>query len=147
MTKSLHRALDRREGWESRVGLDHAARKELEFLRCFADAICRPSRIVYLDASPVGCAAFIAIDMPVSHKNWDSLQIKQSSTWRELHCVSFALKRFAHLLSGCFVKWFTDSQGVSLIVDSGSIKEHLHQLAVDIFHTAKENNIELEVAH
>ena len=31
MTKSLHRALDCREGWESRVGLDHAACKELEF--------------------------------------------------------------------------------------------------------------------
>ena len=56
MTRSLHRALDRREGWESRVGLDHAVRKELEFWkssvfhlnsRCFADAIRRPSRIVY----------------------------------------------------------------------------------------------------
>ena len=113
MTKSLHRALDRREGWKSRVDLDHAARKELEFWksnvshlnsRCFADAIRRPSRIVYSDASAVGCPAFIAIDMPVSHKNWDSLQIKQSSTWRKLHCVSFALKRFAHRLSGCFVK-------------------------------------------
>ena len=84
--------------------------------------------------------------MPVSYKNWDSLQMKKSSTWRELHCVSFALKSFAHLLSGCFVMWFTDSQAVSyLIVDSGSTKEHLHQLAVDIFHTAKENNIEVEV--
>ena len=71
--------------------------------------------------------------------------MKQSSTWRELHGVSFALKSFAHLLSGCFVKWFTDSQAVSLIVDSGSMKEYLHQLAVDIFHTAKENNIEIEV--
>ena len=66
--------------------------------------------------------------MPVSYKNWDSLQMKESFTWRELHCVSFA-----HLLSGCFVKWFTDSQAVSLIVDSGNMKEHLHQLAVDIF--------------
>ena len=107
--KSLHRALDRRVGWESRVVLDHAARKELEFWktnvfhlnsRCFADAIRRPFRIVYSGASAVGCAAFIAIDgMPVSHKNWDSLQMKQSSTWRELHGVSFALKSFAHLLS------------------------------------------------
>ena len=43
------------------------------------------------------------------------------------------------------LKWFTDSQAVSLIVDSGSMKEHLHQLAVDIFHTAKKNNIEIEV--
>ena len=48
--------------------------------------------------------------------------MKQSSTWRELHCVSFALKSFAHLLSGCFVKWFTGSQAVPLIVDSGSMK-------------------------
>ena len=31
MTKSLHRALDRREVWESRVDLDPCARKELEF--------------------------------------------------------------------------------------------------------------------
>ena len=135
--------------------MDHAARKELEFWktnvshlnsRCFADAIHRPFHIIYSDASAVGCAAFIAIDdMPVSHKNWDSLQMKQSSTWRELHGVSFALKSFAHVLSGCFIKWFTDSQAVSLIVNSGSMKEHLHQLAVDIFHTAKENNIEIEV--
>ena len=75
MTKSLHRALDRRVGWESRVVLDHAARKELEFWktnvshlnsRCFADAIRRPFRIVYSDASAVGYSAFIAIDdMPV----------------------------------------------------------------------------------
>ena len=110
--------------------MDHAARKDLEFWksnvshlssRCFADAIRRPSPIVYSDASAVGCAAFIAIDMPVSHKSWDSLQMKRSSTWRELHCVSFALKSFAHLLLGCFVKWFTDSQAVSLIIDSGSI--------------------------
>ena len=78
MTKSLHRALDRREGWEIRVGLDHSARKELEFWksnvshlnsRCFADAIRRPSRIVYSDAAAAGCTAFIAIDMPASHKN------------------------------------------------------------------------------
>ena len=62
MTESLHRALDRREAWESRVDLDHAARKELEFWksnvshlnsRCFADAIRRPSRNVYSDASAV----------------------------------------------------------------------------------------------
>ena len=69
--------------------------------------------------------------------------MKQRSTWRALHCVSFASKSFAYL-SGFSVKWFTDNQAVPLIVDSGSMKQHLHQLAVDIFHTAKENNIEIE---
>ena len=58
------------------------------------------------------------------------------------HCVNFAFKSFAHLTSRCSVKWFTDNQAVALIIDSGSMKQH--QLAVDIFHTAKENNIEIE---
>ena len=73
--------------------------------------------------------------------------MKKSSTWRKLPCVSFALKSFSNLRSRCFVKWFTGSQAVSLIVDAGSMnsKEHLHQLAVDIFHTTKENNIEVAV--
>ena len=154
MTKSLHRALDRKEGWESRVDLDPCARKELEFWknnvfhlnsRSSADPFRRPSRIVYSDASAVGCAAYIAIDnMPVSHKNWDSLQMKQSSRCRELHYVSFALKSFADLLSGCPVKWFIDNQAVPLIVESGSMNQHLNKLAVDIFYTAKANNIEIE---
>ena len=74
--------------------------------RSFLNTVCKPSRIVYSDASATGCPAFIAIDdMPVSHINWDSLQMNQSSAWRELHHVSFALKSFAHLLSGCDVRW------------------------------------------
>ena len=155
MTKRLNRALDRRQGWDSCVELDPCALKELEFWknnissfnsRSFFNTVHKPSRIVYLDASATGCAAFIAIDdTPVSHINWDSLQMNQSSTWRELHCVSFALKSFAHLLSGCDVRWFTDNQAVPSIVHSGSMKEHLHILALDIFQTAKDNNIDSDV--
>lgn len=115
MTKSLHRALDRRQlqGWESYVVLDSCSRKELEFWRANVPSLNsksllqiarRPTRIVYSDASAVGCAAFISVDdMSVAHKKWDSLEMKQSSTWRELYCVSFALKSFAHLLSGSSV--------------------------------------------
>jgi len=114
--------------------------------RSFLNTVRKPFCIVYSDASATGCAAFIAIDdMPVSHINWDSLQRNQSSTWRELHCIGFALKSFAHLLSGCNVKWFTDNQAIPLIVHSGSMKEHLHILALYIFQTAKENNIDIEV--
>ena len=70
--------------------------------------------------------------------------MNQSSTWRELQCVSFALKSFAHL-SGCDVKWFAYNQAVPSIVHSGSINEHLHILALDIFQTAKDNKIDIEV--
>jgi len=71
--------------------------------------------------------------------------MNQSSTWRELHCVSFALKSFAHLLSGCDAKWFTDNEAVSSIVHSGSMKEHLHILALDIFQTTKDYTIDINV--
>ena len=80
------------QGWDSCVELDPCARKELEFWennvsnlnsRSFLNTVRKPSRIVYSDASATDCAAFIAIDnTPVSHINWDSLQMNQSSTWR-----------------------------------------------------------------
>ena len=50
---------------------------------------------------------------------------------------SFCFEKFAHLLSGCSVKWFTDNQTVPFIVDSGSMKLCSLQLAGDIFDTAK----------
>ena len=59
--------------------------------------------------------------------------------------TALSFKRFVHLLSGSAVKWFTDNQAVPLIVESGSMKEHLPQLVVDIFYTARENNIEIAV--
>lgn len=36
------------------------------------------------------------------------------------------------------------NQVVPLIVDCGSMKQHSHQLTVDVFHNAKENNMEIE---
>ena len=62
----------------------------------------------------------------------------------ELYIRSFVFKRFCTSFVGSAVKWFTDNQAVSLIVESGSMKEHLPQLVVDIFHTARKN-IEIDV--
>ena len=60
-----------------------------------------PSRVVYFDASAVGCAASISMNgRPVPHKNWDAIEIKQSSTWKELMCVKHALQSFVHPLKG-----------------------------------------------
>ena len=93
----------------------------------------------------MGCAAFISIDnMPVAQKNWHSLEMKQISTWRELLVSVLSLKGFVYLLSGSAVKWSTNNQAVPWIVESGSMKEHLPQLVVDVFYTAREN-IEIDV--
>lgn len=80
---------------------------------------------VYSDIIANGCGAFIAIDdMPVSHI---LRLISREATFQ------FSLKSFARLFSRCAVAWFTDNQTVQLIVDSGSMKQDLHILAVDIF--------------
>ena len=62
-----------------------------------------------------------------------------------VHRVRFALKRFSRLISGCDVKWSTDHQAVPSIVHSGSMKEHLHILALYIFQTTRDNKIDIEV--
>ena len=149
MTKALHRLIECRKGWDAhaQVVLDSDVLVELKFWREHLQSLNRrpiwrkhmlPSRVVYSDASAVGCAAFISMnDRPVSHKNWDAIEMKQSSTWRELMCVGHALRSFAHFLKGTYVKWYTDNNGVASIVKSGSNKAHLHKLAMDIFFTFK----------
>ena len=96
MTKSLHRLIECRRGWDAQLVLDADVLLELKFWSEHLRSLnCRPiwsktvlpSRIVYSDVSAVGCAAFMSMnDKPVSHKNWDAIEMKQSSTWRELMC-------------------------------------------------------------
>ena len=90
MTKSLHRLIECRGGWDAQLVLDADVLLELKFWSEHLRSLnCRPiwrktvltSRIVYSDASAVGCAAFISMnDKLVLQKNWDAIEMKQSST-------------------------------------------------------------------
>jgi len=155
MTKTTHRSIECRRGWDAQVVLDSDVLVELKFWReqlqnLYSRPIWRkhvlPSRVVYSDASAVGCAAFMSMNgKPVSHKNWDAIEMKQSSTWRELVCVKHALQSFANLRKGSHVKWYTDNKGVASIVKSGSSKAHLHKLAMKIFSLSKEHNVIIDI--
>ena len=155
MTKAMHRLIECRRGWDAQVVLDSDALVELRFWR---EQLCGlnsrpiwrkpvlPSRVVYSDASAVGCAAVISMNgKPVSHKNWDAIEMKQSSTWRELMCVKHALQSFANLLKGSHVKWYTDNQGVVAIVKTGSSEVHLHKLAMEIFSLSREHDVVIDI--
>ena len=97
MTKALHRRINCVLTWDSVLTLDSDSIKELQFWLCsvknlnchlivLKPSLCR--KVVYSDASNTGCAAFISIDStPIFYKNWDAIEMKQSSTWRELLCV------------------------------------------------------------
>jgi len=82
---------------------------------------------------------------PVAHKNFDDLEMKQSSTWRELKSVSFALRSFGSILHNSSVKLYTDNKAVAFITDSGSNKLHLNSIDKDIVCFTSAHGIRLSV--
>lgn len=114
MTKSLHRKIDSRTSWGTPMTLDHDCIRELKFwLEAIPRLNCKslvfiehlPSRVVYSDASDTGCAAYVSInESPLCHKNWNKIEMSQSSTWRELKCIQYALQWFVSLLSNHTIK-------------------------------------------
>ena len=114
--------------------MDPCASKDLEVWkdnvsnlnsRTFLNTVGKPSRIVYSDVSATGCAGFIAIDDTI---NWDSLQMNQSLSGEN------SPRQFC-----------SENQAVPSIVHSGSMKDHLHILALDRTQTAKDNTTDVEV--
>ena len=83
-----------------------------------------PPGLLYSDASATGGGAFFDFNNDfVCHKMWTENESFQSSTWRELSVIEFALQSFASVLEGSHVKWFTDSQAAAKIVEVGSMHE------------------------
>ena len=64
---------------------------------------------------------------------WNELERCKSSTWREMRAIEQALLSFSTLFMGKSLKWFTDNQNCVRIVQAGSMKEDLQNLAYSIF--------------
>ena len=80
----------------------------------------------------------------VSHQNWSIAETMQSSTWRELKAVCFALEAFASRLSCSKVVWYSDNQNVTSILLNGSRKADLQLLALRAFHICLQFRISLD---
>ena len=93
--------------------------------------------LIFMLRSPEG--------FPVAHKNFEDLEMKQSSTWRELKSVSFALRSFTPILHNSSAKLYTDNKAVAFITDSGSNKPHLNAIAKDVFCFTSVHGIGLSV--
>jgi len=155
MTKQLHAVIDTRMGWDCKVRVTLEAVKELEFWasniesmnsRSFVFPPKLPQVIVYSDASSVGCGSHVSLNKNlVAHRNFTDLEMSQSSTWRELISVQFSLDSFSSFIAGAHVKLYTDNKAVSHIVESGSNKLHLNNIAKNIYLFTKKNNIQLSV--
>ncbi|KAK2546877.1 hypothetical protein P5673_033389 [Acropora cervicornis] len=120
LKKALHPVNDSRAYWNSRVFLTTEAISELIYWRANARALNSrplfvPHHIVHSDASEVACASYICFGVagfPVAHRNFDGLEMKQSSTWRALKSVSFALRCYVPILHNSSVKLYTDNKAL-----------------------------------
>ena len=68
-------------------------------------------RVVYSDTSHTGFGVYVVEHgRCVTHGQWTALEVKQSSTWRELSAVYLVLLSVANKLVNACVRWFTDNQ-------------------------------------
>ena len=67
---------------------------------------------------------------------WSEQEQGHSPTFRELKAIHNVLESCAPLLAHRKVKLFSDNQGACTIVDEGSPKLILNQVAIDIFFCA-----------
>lgn len=158
-TKRMHMAIESRMHWDSFVDLNQTE-GSIEEIKFWIDKfLVLPVRQlfpvdnfesvdIFSDASSVACGAFIegtCMTENVCHRNWSAVEKTLSSTWREMMTVFFAIKSFLPLLLEKHVRWCTDSQSSVKIIESGSMKKHLQDLAIDIFKICSENRISLHM--
>lgn len=72
---------------------------------------------------------------------FDTQDIDNSSTWRELKTVQNNILSLKSDLSGKFVKLHTDNQYVAQIVQKGSMTIELQEIVLKIFHICISYNI------
>lgn len=90
--------------------------------------------MIFSDASDVAGAAYtVELDQKDFHIGWSKFEKEKSSTWRELKAIELGLLSFHRVIDGKTVKWFTDNQNCVKIIESGSMKSDLQEIALGIF--------------
>lgn len=151
-TRFLYKLVESRASWFSRfnIGLHNDALEEIFFWK---NNVVRlnikhlvvysvPKLLSFSDASQSGCGAFISgSEDDICYRSWSSSESNNSSTWRELKAIEFALHSFRDKLACKSVKWCSDNQAAVRILQVGSPKRDLHKIAVSVFCFCKEHEI------
>lgn len=156
MTRYLYAEILSRRSWDGLASISSSNRcvSELNFWIERLDKLNhrlltvhqQTHTVVYSDASSTGCGAFI-VETPFSvfHDTWDSTDRAKSSTYRELKAIYLAMSAYVKFLQNRSVKWYSDSQTCVHIINVGSSKQELHDLALNIFRLCFDFNIHLKV--
>jgi hypothetical protein len=154
MTKYLSIDILDKQSWNSAICLSKESLDQIAFwkrnlrtanLKEFTfDLSCHI--IVYSDASNTGYGGYM-VENPsdIAHGMWSSNESMKSSTWKELTTVKnilFSINKFLHNKR---IKQFTDNQNVVSIINKGSMKRELQDIAINILRNCLNNNISIDV--
>ena len=153
MTRSLSIDILNARTWNSYIKLSSESMEQLLFWQRNITKINSrrlkeihvTSKLVYSDASGTGYAGYeVHTINGVAHGMWSPEERCQSSTWRELVAVQRVLKSLKNSLANHRVKWFTDNKNVCSIVQKGSMRPFLQEIALDIFSFCSRHCISIE---
>ena len=153
-TRALYEVIEKRISWDKKFNIRNHNDTIKEIL-CWKFSINLnnkvfrehriPSLFAYSDASNNGLASIYEGKSFICHKSFDKIEKKQSSTWREFEAIYYCLKSMKNKFQNKVIYWYTDSFANSLIVNKGSTKENLQELALNIFKLVDLCNIKLFV--
>ena len=154
LTKSISIDVQKAVSWNSYIVLSKDSLSMIQFWKknlnslnekaFITDFACHT--IAYSDASGTGFGGYV-VETPINiaHGMWSEDERLLSSTRRELMAVTRVLMSLKGRLANKHVKWFSDNQNVIRIVQRGSMKPALLDIALSIFEFCLMSNIRLDI--
>ena len=156
MTRYCYMSIESRMSWDSylvlesksfviselKFWLDNIANVNFKTLNQYSQSHV----MVYSDASSIAAGACtVELESKNFHTMWKSTEMLESSTWRELKAIELALMSYQHAFAGKSLKWLTDNQNCVRIVQAGSMKEKLQDIAISIFSICLQKGISINI--
>jgi ribonuclease HI len=153
MTRHCQMSVACTNSWDLVFELDRYRMLKLEFWQCNLQSVNNrsvlsspsPHITFYSDASALACAAHSGDGRMIAYLMFTGVEKAESSTYRELIAIKFALESFESALRNSSIIWFTDSQVAAKIVQVGSMKFNLHGLAFAVFSICFKSQIRLDI--
>ena len=143
------------KNWEINIGLSDSLKEEIVFwgmnikkLNHWSGQNSKKPSIISIissDASSSGCGSVLSGTDTLAARLFSEQERAFHSTKRELLAGLHALESFLPKISHSLVKLKLDNQSSAKIIDSGSGKKDLQEIAIKIFHLCWDNGISLEV--
>ena len=152
-TRKMYSQIEARRSWWDYEAPEEGTSRELRFwsrnIEKFNGCSFKPrtetSKMVFTDASSTGYGGFYVskLGQHICTGEFTSSEASASSTFRELLAVKLVLQSYGEELRGQNIQVNVDNQAATRILSVGSSKDHLQEVALDIFHHCLKNDIRL----